>query len=471
MPWTMAAPSLDSSGVVSIMARRSKFRNPALTQAEVSLLSGPVWSVNPFRNIFSRVLCSKHPTNAFLSCGDASSGLSISISNCWGFPISDRQDSSVLDRSDVRSPVSFIPVGPGIPGPGVISEGAAVGAGISVGIGVLVGAGISVGIGVLVGAGTSVGSGPSTGAVVGAGMDAAVGARAAAVGDGLVSGPEQANMVVRAMKSAQYSSFDMAVTPRIGQPLISCWMSPLLNRLCLYSSSIDDLCLMIALLVGRVWPCFPTRAWSSPSGETSCNIVNAGRRLFQRGLGAGFTWPRLNPRMIRALRSRTRFPWPDGRPCSCAGLPVQSGPGSRRTWRARGGLKGKSATLGGKPDLIARKVASGTIIDVKTGRPGPSHLVQVMLYMYGLPGAMERHRGVAFDGRVAYSDHEVVIPATAVNETFIGNLAGLVRRLSASEAARRVPSPRECGFCDISSADCPERAAEGAVAEGVTEDF
>ena len=42
-------------------------------------------------------------------------------------------------------------------------------------------------------------------------MDADVGAWAAAVGDELVSGPEQAKRVVRAMKSAQYSSFDMAV--------------------------------------------------------------------------------------------------------------------------------------------------------------------------------------------------------------------------------------------------------------------
>ena len=53
--------------------------------------------------------------------------------------------------------------------------------------------------------GVSVGAGTSTG------MDADVGAWAAAVGDELVSGPEQANRVVRATKSAQYSSFDMAV--------------------------------------------------------------------------------------------------------------------------------------------------------------------------------------------------------------------------------------------------------------------
>ena len=50
-------------------------------------------------------------------------------------------------------------------------------------------------------------------------MDAAAGAWATAVGDELVSGPEQAKRVVRVMKSVQYSSFGMAVVLllRIGQ--------------------------------------------------------------------------------------------------------------------------------------------------------------------------------------------------------------------------------------------------------------
>ena len=117
MPLTMAACAPGPSGLVSIMACRSKFRSPALMQAEVSLLRGPVWSVNPFRNIFSRVSCSRQLANAFLSSGDANSGLSISISNCWGSPISDRQESSASDRSDTRSPVLFMPEGSGVPGP------------------------------------------------------------------------------------------------------------------------------------------------------------------------------------------------------------------------------------------------------------------------------------------------------------------------------------------------------------------
>ena len=63
------------------------------------------------------------------------------------------------------------------------------------------------------------------------------------------------------------------------------------------------------------------------------------------------------------------------------------------------------------------------------------------------------------------------IPAQAVDETFIKNVAELMGRLSAAGLARHTPSPRECRFCDISSLDCPERAADNVVAEGVTEDF
>ena len=134
-------------------------------------------------------------------------------------------------------------------------------------------------------------------------------------------------------------------------------------------------------------------------------------------------------------------------------------------------LRGRTATLEGKPDLIARKGDSGTTIDVKTGKPSPSHGVQVMLYMYAVPTAMGQYNGVLFDGKISYSDHDVDIPASAVDDRFVKNLVGLMGRLSAEEPARRVPSPRECGFCDISAADCPERADDDSVAEGVTEDF
>ena len=134
-------------------------------------------------------------------------------------------------------------------------------------------------------------------------------------------------------------------------------------------------------------------------------------------------------------------------------------------------LRGDAGTLGGRPDLIARRGDSGTVIDVKTGKPGPSQIVQVMVYMYAVPRAMGRHQGVVFDGQVAYRDHVVDMPASAVDDQFVARLSQLIGRLASDAPARRVPSPGECRFCPITAADCPDREDDGEVEEGVTSDF
>ena len=134
-------------------------------------------------------------------------------------------------------------------------------------------------------------------------------------------------------------------------------------------------------------------------------------------------------------------------------------------------LRGKSAALGGKPDLIAWKGSVGTVIDIKTGQPSPSHSVQVMIYMYAIPRALRQYRGITFNGKVVYADHEVAIPASAVDDNFVGNLSQLILRLASTSPARRIPSRMECGFCNITSADCSDRAAEDILEEGATEDF
>ena len=51
-----------------------------------------------------------------------------------------------------------------------------------------------------------------------------------------------------------------------------------------------------------------------------------------------------------------------------------------------------------------------------------------MVYLYAVPRALGQYRGVMFDGLVTYEDHEVRIPGNAVDETFISNLAQLIRR-------------------------------------------
>lgn len=138
---------------------------------------------------------------------------------------------------------------------------------------------------------------------------------------------------------------------------------------------------------------------------------------------------------------------------------VVSVEGQNKFW-----LKGKCATLGGKPDLIGLN-GSGTICDVKTGQPKASDQVQVMVYMWAVPRALPKYQGVRLDGLVVYPDHEVRIPAEAVDAAFVDNLAGLIRRVSADAPARRVPSADECKFCDLTLKDCSERA------EAETEDL
>ena len=134
-------------------------------------------------------------------------------------------------------------------------------------------------------------------------------------------------------------------------------------------------------------------------------------------------------------------------------------------------LRGSSATIAGKPDLIAEKGNDVVVIDAKTGRPSPAHRVQVMIYQYAVPRALERYRGKDIMGHLRYPDSHIGAPASAVNREFIGNLGALIRRLADETPARKVPSPQECRFCDITRADCPERVEVDYVTEEETDDF
>ena len=135
-------------------------------------------------------------------------------------------------------------------------------------------------------------------------------------------------------------------------------------------------------------------------------------------------------------------------------------------------LRGKLATLAGKPDLIALKGSDAVIIDAKTGRPGPAHTIQVMTYMYAVPKALEQYLGTEFRGHVIYPDGNVQIPASGLDQKFTERLGGLIRRLASETPARRVPSGGECRWCDITAEDCPERVEREADGhEGMTHDF
>ena len=134
-------------------------------------------------------------------------------------------------------------------------------------------------------------------------------------------------------------------------------------------------------------------------------------------------------------------------------------------------LSGKTATLGGKPDVVALKDGSGVIVDIKTGKPRASDIAQVMTYMYAVPRALDSCNGVVFGGKVVYGDHEVEVPPEAVDRDFIASLVDLIHRLAEASPARRVPSTAECNFCEISREDCPDRATAPAGQASTTEDF
>ena len=133
-------------------------------------------------------------------------------------------------------------------------------------------------------------------------------------------------------------------------------------------------------------------------------------------------------------------------------------------------LRGATATLAGKPDLIAVKGGDAVIIDAKTGRPSPNHSIQVLTYMYAVPRALPEYRDMEFRGHIIYPDGNVQIPVSGLDQQFIDRMGALIRRLAEETPARKVPSASECRFCDITSADCPERVEQQQLAETATTD-
>ena len=82
-------------------------------------------------------------------------------------------------------------------------------------------------------------------------------------------------------------------------------------------------------------------------------------------------------------------------------------------------LRGRTATLAGRPDLVARRDDEAVIVDAKTGQENPSHLVQVMIYLYAVPKALERYRNAILSSQVTYRDHTVRVSGDAIDDQFV----------------------------------------------------
>ena len=124
-------------------------------------------------------------------------------------------------------------------------------------------------------------------------------------------------------------------------------------------------------------------------------------------------------------------------------------------------LRGSSgAIISGQPDLITIDAdEQATVFDIKTGAERDSDVAQVMIYMYALPLIPGSPlRGHSPQGRLIYRHgEEKAIPASAIDDDFRQGLFSLIKRVVSDTPPIRVPSAGECGWCDLTSRDCPER--------------
>jgi CRISPR/Cas system-associated exonuclease Cas4 (RecB family) len=130
-------------------------------------------------------------------------------------------------------------------------------------------------------------------------------------------------------------------------------------------------------------------------------------------------------------------------------------------------VHGKSATVGGVADIVARRAGEARVEDCKTGQRRESDAWQVILYLLLLPAADESLRGLALTGAVAYRDglREVSMADAQAGKALAYRR---IQDTAGDEVPARVPSPSECRFCDI--ACCPDRAT-GQDAAGETGEF
>lgn len=131
--------------------------------------------------------------------------------------------------------------------------------------------------------------------------------------------------------------------------------------------------------------------------------------------------------------------------------------------------KGATAMLSGKADLVARRGNEMLVVDCKGGQPRDSDWWQVAIYLIALPRVWreDTHPLLAlvdpgpgpltWRGEVCYADHRIAIAPAEVNEERRERLFAQLREVGSETAPRKVPSRRECSFCDISKGDCPER--------------
>lgn len=120
-------------------------------------------------------------------------------------------------------------------------------------------------------------------------------------------------------------------------------------------------------------------------------------------------------------------------------------------------VHGRTATVAGKPDLIAVKGEVVRVIDCKTGAPKGSDCMQVLIYMLLLPRVRPECQGRVVYGEVRYSDGLQVIEPSELTQDLQEHIWKAIRQAAGSTPPPKAPSSRGCRFCDITATDCEAR--------------
>lgn len=141
-------------------------------------------------------------------------------------------------------------------------------------------------------------------------------------------------------------------------------------------------------------------------------------------------------------------------------------------------LRGRAATLGGKPDLVAIQTAGeggqadarrALVVDCKSGKQRTSDYFQVLTYMLVLPHTHPACRGIPVAGELQYRDTSVPIEPEKLTPELRRLIRTTIEQVGGDAEPVRVPSAAECRFCDLCVGDCPDRVEEdetGGAARG-----
>jgi hypothetical protein len=120
-------------------------------------------------------------------------------------------------------------------------------------------------------------------------------------------------------------------------------------------------------------------------------------------------------------------------------------------------LQGQVATLAGKPDIVAARDVEALIVDCKSGKPRDKDFWQVCVYLMVLPLTHPACKDRRLIGEVQYRDHSLLIQPEEFTLAMRERITEQIRETGGPTPPGRVPSFRECMFCDVSTADCPDR--------------